>query len=279
MRIVFGTQRRALAVEAPEGPVSRFLLRSFGPFRQALPDGEAQGAPDMAIEAQEGRYRVSSARDGTTVPAPDLPALLTRVEHGITVFLLQQLHRLTHLHAAGAVLPGGAGGGRALVALGASGTGKSSVALAWAREGLALLGDDVILLGEGGLLHPFPRPPKAPLGLLEAAGVSGVEPAGAVDGRPEAWWDAEQTTGWAAGPGRAAALAVLVREESRRSAEARPLGAAEALPHLFDALLDTGTPPAASLARLTDLLGAAPAWEVRFGDAGDAARAIHALAS
>lgn len=286
MRIVFGTQSRTLGVEAPDGPVTRFLLRSFAPWR-LQPDGEGHDRePELRVEESEGRYRLRSALDPGEVPAPDLPTLLTEVEYRIAVFLLRQLGEATHLHAAGAVLPAAEGGG-ALLALGTSGAGKSSVALRWSADGLPLLGDDVILLHDAGLVHPFPRPPKAPLGLLRDAGLATGEWTRPAGDRPEGWWEAERKAGWADGPVRAVVVASLVRDAEPSppagtdapGARVRPLGAAEALPLLFSALLDTGAPPAESLPRLTDLLASARAWEVRFTDPRAAARAVRNLAT
>jgi len=61
-------------------------------------------------------------------------------------------------------------GGRGLLILGASGTGKSTLALALVRAGAALVADDrVELVRRGKAL--VARPPAATVGLIEARGL------------------------------------------------------------------------------------------------------------
>lgn len=71
-------------------------------------------------------------------------------------------------------------GGRAMLIDGASGSGKSSLALALIDRGAALVGDDgVALRVEGGVLLASPAP--ATRGLIEVRGVGLVPMAAAAD--------------------------------------------------------------------------------------------------
>ena len=65
-----------------------------------------------------------------------------------------------HLHAAGTVVSS-----RALVALGSSGAGKSSLALAWSLAGYPLLGDDAVLLAADGRVYLTERVDLTRVGL------------------------------------------------------------------------------------------------------------------
>jgi len=84
----------------------------------------------------------------------DAEALVAEVVDTLLLFLLARSGR-TPVHAAGVML-----GDRALVLAGPSGTGKSTLALAAAERGLAILSDDTLYveLGDAIRLWGFPRP-------------------------------------------------------------------------------------------------------------------------
>lgn len=100
-----------------------------------------------------GRYRVAASGNAVDCAPSDLPDWLwQRFVVGQVLPLVSLLHGLETLHASSVAIDG-----RALLFLGSSGAGKTSVALHLAAAGAVLLSDDVTALEREGtavLAHP-----------------------------------------------------------------------------------------------------------------------------
>lgn len=237
---------------------------------------DPEGAePDLMVERTgDGPYRITRRGVGGTGGAvqsatdTDLPVVL---EHAVTHLLLDAAQEHIHLHAAGLGTESGA-----VLALGGSGTGKSSIAAAWSGAGHPVLGDDVALLGSDQLVHAFRKPLKIDARRARAAGLSVEDTPYWEADAEEVWFDPEAGGGWAsASPPRA--LAFLTRTASGATAVAGipPVDAAR---ELLGQLLVTSGRPAGWHDVLFDLVERSPAYRVTFSDSLEAARALTTLA-
>jgi hypothetical protein len=272
--VVFGIQERSLTIQAPAGPVIDAVRGMFGDTQ--LPLGQAGGAADLVVSETPDGYELRARTEPIVQRFPTTAELVGAIEYGVTHFLLGAHRERTHLHAAGAVAASHTGAAPAVLALGPSGSGKSSLALAWSMRGLPLLGDDVVLLGDEGRLSPFPRPVRVRAERLQEVGVVVAEPALLDAETREARYDPSRTAGWAA-PGANAAVVARIHRVEGAAVRVEPLSAAAGLQLLIGSVLDSGASPLESLLRFADLLDGARVVDVRFGSAVEAARAIEEL--
>jgi len=135
-----------------------------------FPDDRAaagDSAPRFILEREGPGYRIRT--EGGAWQAPDLPAILTRLELMLAETLVVE-RGLTGVHAAGVALGGGA-----VLFAGAGESGKSSLTAGFAVRGHAVFGDDVVFL-EHGRVHGFRRlikveePARSLLGLPQPEG-------------------------------------------------------------------------------------------------------------
>jgi len=148
--------------------------------------GRGDGTPDLIVP-QVGSFWVREGRAITVEPLDGVP------ERNVRLFLLGSamgllLHQrgLFPLHANACVVDG-----RAMAVAGPSGAGKSTLAAWLSRQGLTLVGDDVIALraDEGGVAA-LPGPPRVRL-WRESLNCFGLNSAGLepsyVDGEVDKW--------------------------------------------------------------------------------------------
>ncbi|MBI4878138.1 MAG: hypothetical protein HY812_00550 [Planctomycetes bacterium] len=173
------------------------------------------------------------------------------------------------IHGGGAIAAGGKG---ALLLVGPSGSGKSALAAALCRRGLACVSDEVLVI-EGGRVLPYPRA----IGLREPP----PEPHAA---RPAASGEtkhlvAARSLGAAQAPASAAVACMVVLEPYGPFPRVQPLDcratAQRALPHCYTGRKD----PARLLLRLLDLCGKAACFSVRPGTPEDTAARLQSLVS
>ncbi len=274
LRVVFGIQERSLTIQAPAGPVIDAVRGMFGDAQ--LPPGHAGPPADLSVSQTAGGYELRARTDPVVQRFRTPAELVGALEFGVTHFLLGGHHERTHLHAAGAVVRSPTEGARAILALGPSGSGKSSLALAWSRRGLPLLGDDVVLLEDGGRLSPFPRPVRVGADRLQEVGAVVAAPALLDADTREARYDPAETAGWAE-PGARAAVVARIEWVEGAGVRVEPLSAAVGLQLLVGSVLDTGASPLASFPRFADLLDGARVVDVHFGSAVAAARTLEEL--
>lgn len=227
--------------------------------------------PELARPTSDSKsvdLRVVSGPTGFAAPGldgaawPTVPEAVSACELALTRFLLSREREHTHLHAAAALT----GKGEAVLALGPSGSGKSSVAYAWYRMGRPVFGDDVVALDPEARLHPFPRPLKVDVARMREAGESPRETV-AWDGRaPDAWVDPTLGAGWAPG-GVPVRLFAEIRFVAGAPLRATPVEGGERLRLLLDAMHQTGAPPSPSVDRLIRVAEGAEAIRLEHGDA------------
>ena len=265
--VAFRLHGRGIEFATPTDAVAKRVARALPAYAGPLP---AVGGERWWLREHHGTWAVEP--DG--IPGdrfPTLDAALEAVEFLIACRLLA-LHRdVAQLHAAGAVVRG-----RALLAIGPSGAGKTSLALSWSRAGLPTLGDDVVLIGQDGRIHSFRRLFQTERARLAAVG---LEPDPALvwtPDDPEVRYDPAVGGGWA-DPAPVSLLAFAMRDSTAPptiAAMSRP----EALSLLIGALLPTGLDATAGFERLARIAADAQAVRVTFADAPTAAAALAALA-
>ncbi len=222
--------------------------------------------PTIALNSTGERYSISRAGEPPVVCGSRSDAFVA-LEHMLTVALLQACGQLTQIHASGAVVEG-----KAVIALGGSSAGKSSLALAWTLSGYPSLGDDVVLLDGGGMARPFPRHFKLDPELLRSYG---LDPESTPFWNPktqEAWFTPDGMSGWAAPA--AVGVVALCRRSAGAGLSIRRLCRAEGVNALLHSLLDTGLDARSSFQRIVDALQRAAVVEVRFASSREAASAI-----
>ena len=249
-----------------DDPYPARVIRTLFPDYVAPPE---QALPTrLRVDQCAEGYRLTSRADGVEVARHDLPVF---IEHMVSTLLLEEARDMAPLHAAGVEV-----GGRRILALGDSGAGKSSVALAWSVAGHRILGDDIVFLDGALTVRPFKKPLKAAAERAVALGVSLSETPYWQEGADEAWYDPTSGGGWA-DPGPVAALA-FVERVAEGDFEARPLPAAECLQRLLGQLVTNRGSAPEWTPLLIELAGATASYAVRFSDSRDAALRLLDLA-
>ncbi len=223
-------------------------------------------SPAVTVETVAGGYSVAGDDTLPIACASRTDALVT-LEHLVTGALLQACGHLTQIHASGAVVEG-----EAVIALGGSSAGKSSLALAWTLSGYPSLGDDVVLVDGDGMARPFPRHFKLDPELLRSYG---LDPESTPFWNPttqEAWFTPDGISGWAV-PAPLGLVALCRRSAGAKLAISR-LSRAAGVNALLHSLLDTGLDARSSFQRIVDALQRAAVVEVRFASSREAASAI-----
>lgn len=189
------------------------------------------------------------------------------IEYLVSWHLLRANASVPQVHAAGAVTSRGA-----VLALGQSGGGKSSIALHWSMNGLRVLGDDVVLL-EGARIAPFKRLFSVSPTRLARYPVTTSPLFDSLSDDEDAWYDPARHggAGWAE-PAPAVRIGVVefVADLGARI-EVEPLGAPALLNHLSASLLPGGAPSTACFDHLVSIARRAEGMILRFGEAGLAA--------
>lgn len=250
---------------------TRELVQQIGrllPAYRTTPDRE----PDDLIVIHHGG-------DGWSIEAEEAPPerfhsespLLATVEYLVAMRLLTLIPDLMHLHAAGADV-----GGAAVLAVGDSGAGKSSLALEWCVAGYGVLGDDIVLLDDHHTVTAFKRHFRFRRDRLDALRIAPDPALDPLADRDEVRFDPSTVGRW--GDAAPAKVVALVRHVPHAATTIEPVARAAALQHLLGALSSTGRPPAQALDRMIELLTRIGVVRVVFGDAADAARRIAALA-
>lgn len=265
--VYFGTPRRTVAV-AVERPDLVDAVRNL--FRPSLvPEVEVGDAgstgPVARVGGRAGAWELT--RPGTGAERFEtLSELLGELEPTILAGLLAGEPDATHLHAAGAVAADGA-----LLALGRSGAGKSNLALAWARAGLPLLGDDAVLMDPDGRVRAVPRLMKIEQTRLSELGVEPESTVAYDPTHPEVWIDAAERSPWAGMPAIPRVIAG-VRFDGEEGVRSRRLEPTEGLTLLLGSVLPSGRTPEESVDRFVTALEEAVVFEVHFGRSDEAAR-------
>jgi hypothetical protein len=223
------------------------------------------GVKARSVDGRSDSYAIE--REGALVATCDSwTRALEVLEFTLTEALLATCRRAVHLHAAGAVVRDGA-----ILALGGSGTGKSSLALCWSAAGRPVLGDDVVLLERDGRVGPFRRLFKVP---SHALGLLDISPASTPFWEPdseEAWYDPTVDAGWA-GAANVAVVAVC-RPSPGSEPVVQPLSSADGVNALMHSVTETGVAAEAAIETLVSVSQSARIVELRFDPASPVAAA------
>ena len=275
IRVAFGPASGPVVVEAETAALADGVRELFRPH---LLEATASHLPEddvhLRVLGDEGCYRLvefGGEAGGSERTFDTLPDLMSAVEYGILGHMLRAVDGFTHLHAGGVVV-----GGHAIVAMGESGAGKSSLALAWSRSGLPLLGDDVVLLADDGAIHAFPRLVKVDRERLADHGLELDSTVAPDPDHPEAWVNVEEAGGWWEG-GAPVGILARIRYDAGEQVRISQLDAVTGLRLLIESTLRGGTPPEESMDRYLAAMEGARIVEISFGSAMEAAEALTGL--
>jgi len=266
VRIALQWMGQRCTVEAPEA-VARDVARLFSPL--VADESDSSGADVSVVE--DGDWTLVTAQ--TTDECLGHPDTLSAIELAVTRHLMAADTHHSHLHAAGALTSGGC----AVLALGASGSGKSSLAYAWYRDGVPVLGDDVVFLDAESRAHAFPRPMKVDTTRLIDAGEPPEDTLAWDPNATEVWVDPTGGAGWAAG-GLPVGIVADIKFVPDAETSVEEIKGPARLRLLLDSLHPSGTPRTESLDRLIVIAEQSDFYRVRFGNTGTASADLLALA-
>lgn len=253
------------ADDRPLADAVRSLYRAY-----ARPLRQSRRPPDIAVRRLRDGFELVTAAGEATETFHRLPDLLARVEFLLTEALLGHGAAALHLHAAGVVTSRGA-----VLLLGGSGAGKSSVATALSLLRAPALGDDVVTVRPDGRVAPFHRLFKVDRALLPGLGIEPAatpffDPAGTT-----AWFDPAPYGGWADSPAPVHLVALLHRVPGGPTT-AVPLAPARTLQVIAASRVSpnggTLAPPA--LDALAAIAESARGIRLAFSSSSDAARRV-----
>ena len=127
---------------------------SYGIFRtDTEPGPDRPVAARLRVERTGSTWRVAGGTgEPRTCPSADIAAIHTLDRLVDTVQRGLHASGLIAIHAAAVATPGGI-----VIVAGASGQGKSTLALGLAHRGLGLLSDELAIVDEAGVVKPYPR--------------------------------------------------------------------------------------------------------------------------
>jgi len=251
-----------LTVEDPA--LLKSLESLFPDYRTELASVDAGAV--VSLTAADTAH-VVVGHDGAHYRCDGAIEILDACEYAIGQALLSSCNDFAVLHASGAAI-----GERAVLALGASGAGKSSLAVSWHLAGHAALGDDMVLVDAEGCAQALRRLYALNATTLE---IFGVDPAGTPMWEPgieEAWYDPGAGAGWA--QPTAVGVVAVVRFRQGAELDITRLSTAEALNALLHSQMLFVPDRAVHLEALARVAERAKAYDVTFGSAAAAATAI-----
>jgi hypothetical protein len=270
-QLFFSAGGRTVVAEILEPAFLDSVRRLYPEYQVAQPRRLNADVADVSFSKGPNGYAVTSPDSPDVICGNQMDAIVA-LEFALTRKLAASCDRSVHLHASGAVVGGGA-----ILALGASGAGKSSVALSLLMHGYPTLGDDMVLLGPTGSVAPFKRLLKVSREML---GELGIDPGTTVHWDadwPEAWLDPGNAAGWA----EEAPVAVLALVQYRPHAplSISPVPPAEGLNALVHSVMVTGKSAAEGFDRLVRVAQSAKMYRLEFPSAIAAADTLCSLSA
>ncbi len=228
------------------------------------------GEPDDHFRLRETSGTWSLDANEGTGEYTSLGEAITAAEYLVVLHLLLLSGHIVQLHAAGAVVQD-----RAVLVMGYSGAGKTSLALHWSLHGHPVLGDDIVFIDDEGLAVPFKRLFNVDPARLTAAGATPdptlVWPAD----EQRVYWNPQSAGGWA-GPAPIHTVAV-VRREPDHPLVVQEISKPEALTLMLGSLMPSSLAAGDCFDRLAGVAAGARTLSVVFGDAGEAAAALASI--
>jgi hypothetical protein len=262
IRVSFCLRDTPVRVGVPTAELARLVENLYPGYVVHAGEGDVA----CVIRETSGGWEVCADHEANHFP--DLGGALTALEHTITLSLLQGARAVPQLHAAGAVVHG-----RAILAVGGPGAGKSSIALALCTRGSPALGDDVILLTERGDAAPFKRHFTIHPDRLRELKVPPNPNLDWLADDEDAWFDPRTAAGWADD----APIDAIVHVRHTPGAdppERHELTQAQVLHLLLASGLRTGPRAHQYIDLLVPVARRAVGFELRFADAAHAADRI-----
>ena len=240
------------------------MVRGFFPRYEC--DGEAPGTASSCLSiARLGEgFLVERDVPPTSDRCETLADAVDQIEFRLAEMFLGAYGSHVQLHASGCVVEG-----RAVLAVGRSGAGKSSLATYWSVHGNPSLGDDVVLLGAQAEAEPFMRQFKVAPAILRRLGLDPTLTPFWQPDSDEAWFDPERCGGWASPT--PVGLVALVDFTAGASLQVERVEPAHALNLLLHSCLPSAADGRQRFDRLVSLVERAPVVSVRFGDVEAAA--------
>jgi hypothetical protein len=244
--------------------------RYLFPHYEVLPPGrDLSFPPDVSVWKDPKGYVVAT-RDAPSVSCGTETEALAALEFALTRAIVESFSDYVHLHASGAVVRG-----RAVLALGKSGAGKSSMAASWLSQGFPTLGDDIVFLNAAAKAVPFKRLFKVTPVVLQTLG---VDPATTLQWDPEwpeAWYAPDDGPGWA--EEAPVSVVAFVRYDPSVSLTTTPMSAEDGLNALVHSMMDTGKRAGDCFDTLVRVVEGARVVRVEYSSAFEAAEALCSL--
>ncbi|MFC1639269.1 hypothetical protein ACFL3B_00740 [Gemmatimonadota bacterium] len=243
--------------------------RLFPAYEVARPGLQRSERVDVSVRWESGVFLVASLDSPDVLCKTEMDAIVV-LEFALSRSLAASFVDYVHLHASGAVVDG-----QAILALGSSGAGKSSLAVAMQTRGFPTLGDDTVFLSSAARAIPFKR-------LLKVSGVVlselGVDPTDTIlwdPAWPEVWYDPQEGPGWATET--PVGVIVLARYDPNARFRLSPIPKTEALNVVVHSVMTTGMPAGEDFDRLVQMVRGASVFQVEFRSAIEAAEVICTL--
>ncbi|MDH3222710.1 MAG: hypothetical protein OEO23_03270 [Gemmatimonadota bacterium] len=268
-RVDLVIQGRSLgfAFEGSDGQA--ILERLFRPYVSRRPTDRE---PDVTVRSGAAGHVVEWHGTVEHLTPGDFASQL---EHIATQSILQGMIGVLQVHGAGVV---GAAG--AVLALGDSGSGKSSVAAAWCVSGRRILGDDVLFLDSLRMVHPFMKPLKVDADRVRALGIPLGDTVLWEAEAEEAWLDPAEYGGWGSPTPPTAVVLLDRRGAGPAESDCRLLAmsAPEAAQTLVRQLMASSDRRADCIDTILAVAGEVPCYRLGFHDSRRAAAVLERLA-
>jgi hypothetical protein len=195
-----------------DAAITEVIEASYGIFRTEgdLATDRPVAAARLSVERTKSGWLVAGGTDGpVTCLSADIAAIHTLDRLVDTVQRGLHARGLISIHSAAVATPGGI-----LVIAGASGQGKSTLALGLAHRGFGLLSDELAIVDRDGVVLPYPRSVHvrpATLDLIPALGFLAGRPRLTLGGGSEwALTPAELRDRWGGTPPTAGPLVAII---------------------------------------------------------------------
>ena len=268
-RLYFSAGERVVFAETKEPALSEAARRLFPAYEVPQP---------KLVDADHVSVTVTRKRGEHVIISPDAPPVscrsrmdaLVALEFALSRTLAASFSDHVHLHASGAVVDG-----RAVIALGRSGAGKSSLAASMLARGFRTLGDDTVFLNSRCFVEPFKRLMKLSTEVLEELGVAPESTIHWDREWPEAWLDPVDGPGWA--EEAPVAVIVLAQHDPAASMSLEPVTSSDALNALLHSVMISGMPAGTGFDRLLHVAESAKTFWLRFRSSVEAAELLSSM--
>ncbi len=259
--------RFALSTTCPELEPELALLYP------AMSSSSSRGCREWSIgqepDGQTGSCRYVTSDQGEPVfKSREIGPLLEDLEWRMTSAILRELGNFVQIHAAGLVR-----GEKALLLVGPSGSGKSSLALGLLNGGWKCLSDEVVLIDpKSGEAFSFPRSfhvSRNTLALIREMGISAAEGEYFDSSGKKRLDPGLDQNGWVAGPAKPEWVVFLSYVPGRRCSLAR-VGHTEAVTRLISQSINLIDHGQRGLDALTSLGGRTSCFKLTAGNFADA---------